>query len=339
MIVRNEAAVIKRCLDSVKGLIDYWTIVDTGSTDDTQEIIRQTMKGVPGKLYQKPWVDFAHNRTEAIKLAHSTAEYLLLMDADYELVQLEKLPKLTADIYMMSFEGAQDWRVPGLVKASKDWYYVGKAHEYLTCDLPHRRAITDTLIYRNHGDGAGLNSRSRRNLELLLQDEMNDRTIFYLAQTYRELGETKLAIEYYDRHLAMGGWAEELFYSAWMKALLLQDPALLLDAWQMRPNRAEPLFSLAQFYRLQGKHYLAYLFATQGLQTPYPKADFLFIQRNIYEYELKFEWAIAAYNVGNFQGAYEMNQQLLKMQQLPENFRRQVLTNQAWCKQALEASQ
>ena len=40
MIVRNESAVLARCLDSVRGLADEMVVVDTGSTDGTQEIAR-----------------------------------------------------------------------------------------------------------------------------------------------------------------------------------------------------------------------------------------------------------------------------------------------------------
>ena len=41
MIVKNESRVIKRCLESVKGFIDYWVIVDTGSEDGTQDMIKK----------------------------------------------------------------------------------------------------------------------------------------------------------------------------------------------------------------------------------------------------------------------------------------------------------
>jgi glycosyltransferase involved in cell wall biosynthesis len=65
MIVKNEAPVIGRCLASVRPLIDQWVIVDTGSTDGTQALIREALADLPGVLIERPWVDFAHNRNEA----------------------------------------------------------------------------------------------------------------------------------------------------------------------------------------------------------------------------------------------------------------------------------
>jgi Glycosyl transferase family 2. len=69
MIVKNEIHVIRRCLSAVKEFIDYWVIVDTGSTDGTQEAIREFMKDSPGELHERPWCNFAHNRNEALDLA------------------------------------------------------------------------------------------------------------------------------------------------------------------------------------------------------------------------------------------------------------------------------
>ncbi len=55
MIVRNEARIIERCLESVRGFIDHWTIVDTGSRDGTPGIIRECLHGIPGVVYDRPW--------------------------------------------------------------------------------------------------------------------------------------------------------------------------------------------------------------------------------------------------------------------------------------------
>src|SRR5271165_2538983 len=96
MIVRNEAPVIRRCLESVKPMIDYWVIVDTGSTDGTQEIIKDYMKEIPGELFERPWQNFEHNRNEALTLARGKAEYVLIIDADDILIYDSdfRMPKL-----------------------------------------------------------------------------------------------------------------------------------------------------------------------------------------------------------------------------------------------------
>jgi hypothetical protein len=68
MIVKDEAPVIARCLASVRPIIDYWIIVDTGSTDGTPAIVRKVLGDLPGELYERPWLDFVHNRSEALFL-------------------------------------------------------------------------------------------------------------------------------------------------------------------------------------------------------------------------------------------------------------------------------
>jgi len=56
MIVRNEAHIIRETLDSVVPYISSWVIVDTGSNDGTQDLIRDHMgrRGIPGELHERP---------------------------------------------------------------------------------------------------------------------------------------------------------------------------------------------------------------------------------------------------------------------------------------------
>ena len=84
MIVKNETHIIKECFDTVYKNIDYWVIVDTGSTDGTQELIKQYFaeKGIPGELHERPWVSFGHNRSEALALCDGKADWAWMIDAD-----------------------------------------------------------------------------------------------------------------------------------------------------------------------------------------------------------------------------------------------------------------
>lgn len=65
MIVKNEAPNIQRCLESVAKYIDYYVICDTGSTDNTKEIIKNFFdsKGIPGEILDHEWKHFGHNRS------------------------------------------------------------------------------------------------------------------------------------------------------------------------------------------------------------------------------------------------------------------------------------
>src|SRR5262245_53632420 len=85
MIVKNEAPVIRRCLESVLPFIDRWVVVDTGSTDGTQALVRESLSSKPGELHERPWKSFGHNRNEALQLASSGSDYLFFIDADEQL--------------------------------------------------------------------------------------------------------------------------------------------------------------------------------------------------------------------------------------------------------------
>jgi len=98
MIVKDESKAILKLLGSVKSIIDYWVIFDTGSTDGTQEIIQEFLKDIPGELHERPWVNFAHNRNEALKVAQKKADYILILDADHLLHVQDSFDKNSLDL-------------------------------------------------------------------------------------------------------------------------------------------------------------------------------------------------------------------------------------------------
>ena len=311
MIVKNETPVLRRCLDSVRPWVDAWVIVDTGSTDGTQELVRQCMDGLPGTLYERPWVNFGHNRSEALELAKPYGDYLLFIDADEVLAMPYGFvwPALTQPAYRFDCHYADlSYQRNSLVLASLDWRWVGALHEYLDCPQPHYwELLTGPRIMVNH-DGARARDPSTylRDVALLeqgLRDEPNNtRYMFYLAQSLRDAGQLELARERFLQRAAAGGWEEERWMAQFRAAQLgellglpvAQVRSDYLQAYQSRPERAEPLYELARYHRQRQEYDLALLFAQQSVAVLQPPADILFIDASVYTWRVWDELAVAA---------------------------------------------
>jgi glycosyltransferase involved in cell wall biosynthesis len=313
MIVKNEAAVIARSLDSVRSIIDYWIIVDTGSTDGTQDIIRAHFRTIPGALHERPWRDFASNRSEALVLASSHCDYTLVMDADDELEVSEHfiMPELDADCYAFDIDlNGVRYRRPQLIKSSLPWRYEGVLHEYLVCNVSATHGHLP-LTVRIHHDGARRRdpltyARDAEILEAALAKETDAfraaRYTFYLAQSYRDSGQTEKAIEYYLRRTKLGFWIEEIFMSFYMAAQLCEGQneatervlTLYDEATRTCPHRAEAAYRASRLCRLRSDFGRGYEIAkrARGLGPP---EDSLFVETWIYDYGLLDEFAVNAY--------------------------------------------
>ncbi len=314
MIVKDEAPVIERCLLSVLPMVDKWLIVDTGSTDDTKKIIRKMRPPLHCTevfLYDRPWIDFATNRTEALGLARETGcDYLLMMDADH--VWHGELPSdLTADAFYIEHRyNGSHYGIACLMKASLPWQYKGVVHEYLTAIVPHQIVDMHGPWVEVFHDGA----RARRGDAItyaedakllraaLERDPADSRSAFYLAQSLKDAGQLTEAYAAYKARSMMPGWDEETWYAKLEMARLAERTGAppetvqrhYLTAYNARPTRAEPLVDLARWHRLNGEFALAVLFAYAATCLPMP-ADRLFVDVATYDWRGFDELAIAAY--------------------------------------------
>ena len=346
MIVKDEAQVIERCLSSMAGLIDSWVICDTGSTDETPDLICRALEGIPGDLHRRHWVNFGQNRTDLMRLAAGKADYLLLIDADMTVSYDDAgLRGLSADSYMVRHEGEPEYWIKRLVRGDLRWWYVGATHEYIATDREDREERLGAIVIHHHGDSGTRDAKFERDLRLLAADleaqPDNPRTVFYLAQTLRDLGRLDESIELYRRRAGMGGWPEEAFYARYQVGLLAEragrrDEAMiaLFDAWSYRPQRAEPLYELAWMFREREQYPAAHLVSERGIRTPVP-ADTLFVHRWMYEWGLLFEYSIAAYWAGDPSAALRACDQLLELPALPDDYRKQTEVNRAHCLRAV----
>lgn len=344
MIVKNETHIIHECLDSVSPHIDYWVIVDTGSTDGTQELIKKYFadKGIPGELIERPWVDFGHNRSEALALCDGKADYAWMIDADDRIVGNFVYPngkRLDADGYALKCGREQCvWWRNQIFKTGIGWKYVGVLHEYAHCDkqplvqvkiegdyhleartIGHRN-VNITPVEKYSKDAILLE-------EVLKKEPNNTRYQFYLAQSYFDSQQWDKAIAAYYKRVEMGGWEEECYYSLFRVALceisknsdwtVVQQK--LLDAYDFRPCRAEPLHAIARFLRMNGRPRAAYLFAKEAAQIPYPQHDILFIDTNVYTWMALDELAATAFFVHDYKTGHAACEILLKQNRLPDS--------------------
>ncbi|MEI9952196.1 MAG: glycosyltransferase [Pseudomonadota bacterium] len=328
MIVKNEVKVLPRLIRSVKDYIDYYVIVDTGSSDDTIELIRREMAGygIEGEVHERPWVNFGVNRQQALELAVAAnkADWLLFIDADEELgVSDPKFyEKLEAGVSyeIEKHQGEVRYAVRHLVNVRSTVYrWGGPVHNYLdVIEGDQRRELRkDVWIVYHHAQGAkshGVTQEQKylRDAKLLeeelARDPSDSRSQFYLAQSYRDAGHYERALDAYKKRATMeNGWDEEQFIAQLevgrislqlekSEAVVLAE---LLGAYTLRPTRAEPLFELARYYRGKKGYAMATLFAKAGCQTPLP-SDRLFIVESVYSWQLLDELAVASYWVGDY---------------------------------------
>ncbi len=343
MIVRNESRVIERCLESVRPLLSGWVIVDTGSTDDTIEKIQRSLSDIPGELHRREWVDFGHNRNEALTLAQGIGTHLLLIDADMTVCAESPLPQLAADAYELRHDADPAYWIPRLLRSDYEWFFVGRTHEFLSCKQTFSRERLPQLVIDDHADGGSRANKFERDKVLLEQsieeDPSNQRSWFYLALTLRDLGETDAAIAAFQQRVALGGWDQEVFYSLYQIGLLLRtqdhNSAIiqLLTAWNFRPTRAEPLLELARMHRQLGQSALCELYASTGLALP-PSTDSAFVHPEAHDWALKFELAIAWFHLGRVEEALALNNELL-LDGVPREMVPWVQHNRAWCLRSL----
>ena len=350
MIVKNEELTLPRLATSLDGQLNHWTIVDTGSTDDTVSVAKASFAGVPGEVIEDEWRGFGPSRNVALNAGRPHSDWLLSIDADETVVgSLEFSVDDEIDGIMVEehFEPLR-WWVPKLVRASSPWEWRGRAHEYLTLTEGQARFERTTSFHiAHHADGGNRGTKFDREIALLqadLRDDPNDpRTVFYIARTYEDSGEFPRAATWYRKRVKMEGWEEETWYSTWRLGRCLlasgkhdEGCGVLLRAWGWRPWRAEPLWSLAEHCRLHNQWRLGFEACELarrhcGIEAAIPGNGFggdqLFVHDDVYAWRIDYEQSIAAYYVGERELGRALIDNLMRRHDLPPEIAASVESN------------
>ena len=260
MIVKDESKVI---IETLKNLLeniefDYWVISDTGSTDNTQQLIKDFFydKSIPGEIFNDEWRDFGYNRTRALEHAYGKTDYLFIFDADDRIEGKFILPfpkknsnnqnqnqnhnQLFLDGYMLKIGKGFEYVRPLLINNNKKWEFKGVLHEYLTNVEPvgnygkiegdyhivsgrsGNRSTNPTKYY----DDAILLEKAYEKELLLPHQGLSGRYAFYCARSYKDAGKQywDKSIEWYKKLLAREThWNQERYYAALEIGIMYKD--------------------------------------------------------------------------------------------------------------------
>ncbi len=322
-MVKNEEKVLERLIHSSLFCVDAILVSDTGSTDKTCEIAERFGKEltIPVHLAKSEWKNFGHNRTRSFVEACVFCRDLgwdpkqtwgLLLDGDMILNKGENYDKDVLDkigYLLIQKSGTLDYYNTRLVRISDQWKCVGVTHEYWGSPGKTETLKDDFLWIKDIGDGGCKSDKFERDIRLLTQgiedEPKNVRYYFYLAQSYKDVGNHKKSIKLYKKRIALGGWVEEVWYSHYMIATCWK---ILGDiekaemwgnkAYNFHRSRAEPLYLLTKMFREKGQNFKAYHYYRLAKNISYPdKSHTLFIEKNIYDYLLDYEFTILQYYV------------------------------------------
>lgn len=315
MIVKNESKIITRLFNSVLPIIDSYCICDTGSTDNTCEIITNYFKekNIPGKIVLEPFKNFCHNRTFALHQCVGMSDYVLLLDADMilDINNFDKTAlKLSDSFTVLQGNDSFYYQNMRIVKNNGLYKYVGVTHEYI--DTPQNNTTCnirkDQLFIRDIGDGGAKSDKFERDIKLLKQgliDEPNNpRYYFYLANSYHDSGKYWEAIDNYKKRIKVGGWDQEVWFSYYRIGLCYKylnnfDKAIFswLEGNEVLPERLEGIYEIIKYYRETSKQKNAVLFfetAKKKLLENKNKDHYLFLHNDVYKYKIYYEYTICA---------------------------------------------
>ena len=331
MIVKNESHIVEKTLNNLCRYFDfsYWVISDTGSTDDTINIITDffNKKNIKGELIKNEWVDFGYNRTIALKQAYNKTDYLLIFDADDYIHGNLIIPKiLTCNMYNLNIGKDFCYKRPLLINNKLIWEFKGVLHEFLS-SKDNNNFSSQTTIEGDYYIESGRRGNRSLDKDKYLKDakilenayntetdnDMKNRYSFYCAQSYKDSNLHKESIFWYKKVLESNNWSQEKYFAC----LMIGDQYKKLGEIEEMVNyyskastydieRIENIVRLTEYYYDKGNHlFVNMLYEKFKNYTKEPSIDKLFIDMNSYENDLEYYNSISAYYINNLKSGYE----------------------------------
>lgn len=351
MIVKNESHIIEETLKNIveQMELDYWVISDTGSTDNTKQIIKNFFKNknIPGELFEDEWKDFGHNRSVALSHAYNKTDYLFIFDADDKIrgnLVIDK-EKINIEQYDLRFGKEFTYVRPLLITNRKRWIYEGVLHEYLSSLEP----ITSNQILpgdyyiesRRLGARSSFQDKYKKDATILTKafeeekkEGLKNRYAFYAAQSYKDCNQIDKAIEWYKKVLTLNNWCQEKYHSC-----------LMLGALFLKKNdfqNALKFFTLSYKYdyeRLEGivlamelcfkkdMHTLVHSLYQTYKDIKVNLVKKLFVTTTYYNHHMDFYNSISAFYINEYESGYQSIKNVIHSEKIEESKKLLTLNN------------
>jgi hypothetical protein len=297
IMVKNAGEQFKDMLNKNLSLIDKWTILDTGSTDKTIEIINDTLIGFKdGELYQEPFINFRDSRNRCIDLAGIDCKFLIMLDDTYvingeirDFLNIVRGDQLSNSFTLMIISDDTEYGSNRIIKSDSGLRYIHKIHEVITDknNINVIIPINKAKIIDGRFDYMEDRTMKRKELDLkLLYEELKDdptnpRTYYYLAQTYNLLKQYDKAYYYFLKRAEFlnSGFIQEridsLFEAARLANFQLIKPweefmNLYEQAYKTDESRPDSIYFMGINHYLKGNNKKAYYFFKKGFEIGFP---------------------------------------------------------------------
>lgn len=366
-IVKNESKVILKMLESVLPIIDYWHIVDTGSNDGTQDIIKNFFneKNIPGHLTEIVWKDFSTSRNEALKGLIGKVDWGFWIDADEiveysDLFQKDRLAQKLKDsdgCFLTTNYNNLQYKRMNFFKIKSDWEWFGPVHEYLKNDNKNS-VITffedcKVLVGKHFGNSwtsQNLKQKYEKYIDILKNyitenpHQDNSRWVFYLAQSYKDTGAPEYyddVIKWYNERLKLEGYTEEKYISQLniSKFKLISNKyskeevlCSFLNCTMYNPDRIEHFEWIIEYYQkdVVNKNWeLAYLYSSYAIKKSF-KPHFMFVNTSLYNWKIFDLHCMSCFYTGRKKEMKEIGlilEEALKNNKVPDEFINRVTNN------------
>ena len=297
IMVKNGGPQFEQMLLDNLPIIDEWTILDTGSTDETIDIIKRVLVGKKyGNLYQEPFINFRDSRNRLIDLAKKECKYILMLDDTYVVRgDLRSfLNDVRSDQYSTSFTlfiNSDDTKYGSnrIIKSDSELRYIHKIHEVITDKNNVNVVIPENICDINDKRFDYMEKRTidRKQLDLkLLYEEVDEnpndpRAYYYLAQTYNILEDYDKAYYYFMKRCEFtnAGFIQERidasFEAARVANFKLGKPwseceEQYLKTFKIDESRPESLYFIGIHYYLENNYKKAFGYFKKAFEIGFP---------------------------------------------------------------------